>query len=64
MDYFEDTPDDVWDENKLLEGIQKANIVSLIKNLPSKYKEVLILHYYQDLKVEEISHIQVSLQVL
>jgi len=64
VDYFEDTPDDVWDENKLLEGIQKANIVSLIKNLPSKYKEVLILHYYQDLKVEEISHIQVSLQVL
>ena len=57
LDYYEDIPDDAWDESKLLEGIQKANVVSLIQSLPNKYKEVLILYYYQDLKVEEISYI-------
>ncbi|MGI5998315.1 MAG: RNA polymerase sigma factor [Lutispora sp.] len=57
VDYFEDISDDAWDESKLLEGIQKANVVSLMQSLPNKYKEVLILYYYQDLKVEEISYI-------
>lgn len=29
----------------------------IIINLPPKYKEVIILHYYEDLKVEEIARI-------
>lgn len=57
VDYMEDLPDDDWDEEKLIEGLQNSSVISLIQRLPDKYKEVLILYYYQDLKVEDICSI-------
>ncbi|MEA4849141.1 MAG: sigma-70 family RNA polymerase sigma factor [Clostridiaceae bacterium] len=57
VDYIEDAPDDVWDEDKLIEGIQNSSVISLIQKLPDKYKEVLILYYYHDIRVEDISSI-------
>ncbi len=57
VDYMEDLPDDDWDEEKLIEGLQNSSVISLIQRLRDKYKEVLILYYYQDLKVEDICSI-------
>ena len=57
IDYLEELPDDAWDEDKLIEEIQNSSIMSLIQRLPDRYKEVLILYYYQDLKVEDICYI-------
>lgn len=57
VDYIEDIPDDDWDEDKLIEGLQNSSVMSLIQKLPDKYKEVLILYYYQDLKIEDICSI-------
>lgn len=57
FDYMEDAPDDFWDEDKLIEGIQNSSVISLIQKLPDRYKEVLILYYYQDIRVEDISSI-------
>lgn len=57
IDYMGDASDDVWDEDRLIEGIQNTCMISLIQKLPDKYKEVLILYYYQDIKVEDISSI-------
>lgn len=57
VDYMEDLPDDDWDEEKLIEGLRNSSVISLIQRLPDKYKEVLILYYYQDLKVEDICSI-------
>lgn len=54
VDHMEDIPDDAWDEEKLVEGLQNSSVISLIQRLPDKYKEVLVLYYYQDLKVEDI----------
>lgn len=54
IDYIEDVPDDTWDENELIEALQNTRVISLIQRLPEKYKEILILYYYQDLKVEDI----------
>lgn len=57
INYIEDVPDDAWDENVLIEALQNSKVVSLIQRLPEKYKEVLILYYYQDLNVEDICSI-------
>lgn len=57
VDYMEDIPDGSWDEDRLIEGLQSSSVVSLIQRLPDKYKEVLILYYYQDLKIEDICSI-------
>ncbi|MGD7053025.1 sigma-70 family RNA polymerase sigma factor [Sutcliffiella horikoshii] len=42
------------EENLLRKEIQNDMIHALAK-LPSKYKDVLILYYYQDMKVDEIA---------
>lgn len=36
---------------------EKARIYSILTNLPNKYKEPLVLYYYEDFKIEEIAKI-------
>lgn len=36
---------------------RKEMLLQLIFKLPTKYREVLVLYYFQDLKVEEISNV-------
>ena len=39
------------------ENEEKINYFEVIMRLPSKYKDVITLYYYEDLKVEEIADI-------
>lgn len=36
---------------------EKARIYSILTNLPNKYKEPLVLYYYEDFKIDEIAKI-------
>ena len=36
---------------------EKARIYSILTNLPNKYKDPLVLYYYEDFKIEEIAKI-------
>lgn len=44
-------------EKELITEENKNNIAKEILNLPDKYKEILILYYYQDFSSKEISQI-------
>ncbi len=42
-------------ESAFLEKSEQAAVVNILKNLEEIYREVLILRYYQELKLEEIA---------
>lgn len=44
-------------EKEFIEGEERAILKEALFTLPIKYREVLILHYYRDLKVREIADI-------
>jgi RNA polymerase sigma-70 factor, ECF subfamily len=44
-------------ENKFIQKYEEAELVSKILKLPIKYREVIILFYYQELTIKEISTI-------
>ncbi len=45
------SPEDVFLENERAEGILEK-----VRELPQKYREVIHLHYYEDMKLVDISH--------
>lgn len=42
-------------EEQALIGMENSELLQTIWNLPFKYREVFLLHYYQDLTLKEIS---------
>lgn len=42
-------------DNKVINRIQNENLLKEVMNLPSKYKEPLILYYYEELSTVDIS---------
>ncbi len=51
LDYRDDT------ENNAIKNIERQSIRDIIDELPSKYREVLILFYFSDMSIKEISTI-------
>lgn len=44
-------------ETKVLMAEEQQELAAIVMTLPLKYREVLILHYYRDFSVEEISEL-------
>lgn len=42
---------------RFLETIQKSELASLIMRLPWAYRQVIALHYFQELSIQEVGHI-------
>ncbi|MFE8703099.1 sigma-70 family RNA polymerase sigma factor [Cytobacillus sp. FJAT-54145] len=42
-------------EAKMVEDAENSELLSIIWSLPVKYREVFLLHYYQDLSLQEIA---------
>lgn len=42
-------------EEYVLQANENSDLTALIWDLPLKYREILLLHYYQDLSIKEIS---------
>lgn len=42
---------------RLLEAIEKSELADMIMQLPFAYRQVIALHYYQDLTIQEVGHI-------
>ena len=44
-------------EDRLTEEIEKSELLKKVMDLSKKYREVILLYYYQDLKISEIAEI-------
>ena len=44
-------------EEEILESIEKDDVLKAIYQLESKYKEVILLYYYQEMTIEEIARV-------
>ncbi|MRG88343.1 sigma-70 family RNA polymerase sigma factor [Salinibacillus xinjiangensis] len=44
-------------EQIMLEKEESADVLQKVLSLPAKYREVMILYYFQDLKIEEIKDV-------
>lgn len=42
-------------EGKLLESLNREEFAKLITRLPFQYRQIIALHYYQDLAIEEVA---------
>ena len=52
-----DTENDTGPEESYLATEQSENILEKVRELPQKYREVIHLHFYEDMKITEISKI-------
>ncbi|MHB1420833.1 MAG: sigma-70 family RNA polymerase sigma factor [Bacillota bacterium] len=44
-------------ENKVLKHLEADEIMGEVLNLPIKYREIIVLHYYHELKTPEIARV-------
>jgi RNA polymerase sigma-70 factor (ECF subfamily) len=43
-------------DDKVIKNIEHEDLIKKVMDLPKKYKEVILLYYYQELSTREISH--------
>ncbi len=44
-------------EPLVMKQVERKEFVQLVLKLPLSYRQVIVLHYYQDLSIEEVAHV-------
>lgn len=63
--FFDRFSDNHSTEQKVFNSLEKEELLGTVLSLPTKYREVIILFYFYDLKVEEIAQaLQISVNTV